>query len=196
MQEYDQIADWYAATRREDVGREDVQTLARSLPPDARVLDLGCGTGRPLSEVLAKTGVALVGLDSSADMIERFEANLPGIPILHERIQDARFPEASFDAVVAWGVLFHLSDADQADVVFRISTWLKPGGRFLFTSGEDAGTRAGEMNGVAFTYRSLGAPAYRQLVEAAGMHLVDVHQDAWDNSVYLAQRCDVLQAAA
>ena len=188
MQEYDQIAEWYAETRSPQVGLPDVSSLADELAPGAHILDLGCGTGHPISHQLVHRGFKVVGLDSSADMIAKFRANLPGITARHERIQDAAFDPESFDAVIAWGVLFHLPDADQRAAISSAATWLRPGGHFLFTSGEDAGTRSGEMDGVAFSYRSLGAQTYRQLIDRAGMRLTSMHRDAWDNVVYHATR--------
>ena len=188
MTEYDQIVDWYAETRRAEVGRPDVEALASALPSGARVLDVGCGTGVPIAQALVAHGAEVVGLDSSSEMIARFRTALPDAEAHCERIQDASFPPASFDAVVAWGVLFHLSASDQQAVIPRVSSWLKPGGTFLFTSGAEDVSRAGEMDGVTFTYRSLGEAAYRQLVEDAGLCLVDTLSDPWDNHVYRAHK--------
>lgn len=40
----------------------------RQIPPHARLLDAGCGTGA-YSIALAKTGLTVTGIDSSADLI-------------------------------------------------------------------------------------------------------------------------------
>ena len=188
MRDYDQIADWYAATRNPRVGAADVQALARRLTPGARVLDLGCGNGVPISRLLIREGFDVVGLDSSPKMLERYEANFPGVATRCERVQEARFTDASLEAVVAWGILFHLSKTEQAAVIPRVSKWLKPGGTFLFTAGDCAGTAEGEMNGVSFWYVSLDIGGYARLVERAEMHLEDHYRDEWENCVYIARR--------
>jgi hypothetical protein len=41
MHEYDQIAEWYIATRNPEVGVPALAALARRLPLRAKVLDLG-----------------------------------------------------------------------------------------------------------------------------------------------------------
>ena len=188
MREYDQIAEWYTATRNPEIGMADVAAFARKLPPGARVLDIGCGDGVPVSRYLVCEGFEVVAVDSSAEMVARFRANLPGVDARCERIQDAHFAPHSFVGVVAWGVLFHLARADQRATLHNVSRWLKPGGRFLFTSGDENDTREGEMNGVAFHYTSLDVTGYRRSLADTGLRLEDVHRDGWDNVAYLATK--------
>jgi len=188
MREYDQIAAWYTAARNPDVGVPDLAALTPSLPPHARVLDLGCGDGVPLSRFLLREGVDLTALDSSPEMVERYRAHFPGVPTQCVRVHDARFAPESFDAVVAWGVLFHLDDGEQAAAIEKVAAWLRPGGWFLFTSGDVQDVTEGEMNGVAFRYVSLGIATYRSLLEGAGMRLVRHYADAWQNYVYVAEK--------
>jgi SAM-dependent methyltransferase len=187
MHEYDQIAEWYVATRSPGVGVPDLAAFARRLAPRARVLDLGCGDGIPISRFLTREGFDVVAMDSSPEMIARYQANFPGVPTKCERAEEADFPAASFEAVVAWGVLFHLSEPEQRDVIRKVADWLKPGGWFLFTSGEVEGTTEGEMNGVTFHYTSLGISEYRDAIERVGMRLEANRHDEWGNYVYVAE---------
>jgi len=188
MHEYDQIVEWYVATRNPEVGVSDLASFARRLPPRARVLDLGCGDGIPVSRFLTREGFDVVALDSSPEMIARYRANFPDVSTRCERAEEADFPAESFEAVVAWGVLFHLSEAEQRGVIGKVADWLRPGGRFLFTSGDVEDTTEGEMNGVAFQYTSLGVSGYRDVIERVGMSLEGSHHDEWDNYVYVAEK--------
>lgn len=188
MREYDQIAEWYVAARNPAVGVADLAALTRTLPSDARVLDLGCGDGVPISQFVVREGFGVVALDSSPEMIARYRVNVPTVPARCERIEEASFAAGSFEAVVAWGVLFHLPDAEQRAVIQRVADWLRPGGRFLFTSGDAEDTSEGEMDGVSFRYTSLGVDGYRDAVERAGMRLQSDHRDEWDNHVYVASK--------
>jgi SAM-dependent methyltransferase len=183
MREYDRIADWYLGARSCEVGRAEVDALARALP---RVLDLGCGGGLPVSDVLTRAGMEVAGLDSSAQMLARYRRAFPGAEVRHARIQRAKFAPHSFAAVVAWGVLFHLDEAEQQAAIARVGERLRPMGQFLFTSAEGSGVREGEMSGVRFRYVSLGALGYRRALEVAGMRLVRHADDPWSNHVYLA----------
>ena len=188
MREYDRIAAWFAATRSPDVGVPDLDAFARTLPRRARVLDLGCGAGVPVSRLLRDRGARLAALDSSPAMVARYRARFPDVPTRCVRLQEARVAPGSFDAVVAWGVLFHLNAADQVAAIQDVAAWLAPRGRFLFTSGGTRGVTEGDMGGVAFRYVSLGAEAYRTALEASGMRLDDHHVDAWGNDVYVATK--------
>ena len=188
MHEYDQIAEWYASTRSPTVGVPDVAAFVRPLPPGARVLDLGCGDGAPITRLLVREGFAVTALDSSAEMIRRLRAGCPGVTAQRERAEEARFPAGSFEAVVAWGVLFHLSAADQRSLIPRVAEWLAPGGRFLFTSADAEGTREGVMDGVTFQYVSLGRDEYGRLLTGAGAFLVEDYTDAWGNHTYVAAK--------
>ena len=187
MHEYDQIAAWYTRTRSASVGVPDLAALARTLPPGASVLDIGCGDGVPLSRFLVDDGFAVTGLDSSAEMVRRFRARLPGVPVWHGWADASDFEAGSFDAVVAWGVLFHLSVEEQGALVRKVSAWIRPGGRFLFTSGDVEGEREGTMDGVAFRYVSLDRDGYRRLLARSGLRLTTDYADAYDNHVYIAE---------
>lgn len=188
MREYDQIAEWYVAARNPEIGVPDLGVFARKLPPRARVLDFGCGDGIPISQLLIREGFDVAALDSSPEMIARYRVNFPSVPTRCERVQEADFAAGSFEAVVAWGVLFHLSEAEQRAVIRKVSDWLRPGGRFLFTSGGVEGTSEGEMNGVTFRYDSLGVSGYRDMIEKTEMRLKADHRDEWDNHVYVAEK--------
>ncbi|MEM0963636.1 MAG: class I SAM-dependent methyltransferase, partial [Bacteroidota bacterium] len=135
MDAYDQIAAWYTSTRDPTSGADEIEAFARQLAPGSAVLDVGCGDGVPVSRLLHRAGLALTALDSSRAMVERYRANVPDVPVRHASVLDAEFDAGTFAGIVAWGVLFHLTLEDQADAFGRISTWLAPAGRLLFTSG-------------------------------------------------------------
>ncbi|MEM9595051.1 MAG: class I SAM-dependent methyltransferase [Acidobacteriota bacterium] len=188
MREYDEIAGWFAAARSPEVGVADLAAFAEALPSEARVLDVGCGDGVPISRWLLREGFDLTALDSSGEMVRRYRTHFPEVPLHHLQVQGASFPPGSFDGVVAWGVLFHLAEADQGETLRRISTWLEPGGRLLFTAGDVRGTVESEMDGVTFRYISLGVDGYQSLLGEAGMVLERHDQDAWGNTVFFAAK--------
>jgi SAM-dependent methyltransferase len=189
LREYDLIADWYASTRGGAAGTSEVASLAASLGEGALVLDAGCGTGLPLARLLRQHGCRPIGLDSSAAMIARFGRNLPGVPAVRARLQACPIADRTLHAVVAWGVMFHLDHREQREAVAEVSRVLRPGGLFLFTSGDAHGSKDGEpMDGVPFRYHSFSVEGYRELLAARGLALEDVHADAGGNTHYLARK--------
>jgi len=189
VHEYDLIAEWYARDRSLITGVPEVTSLVASLAADASVLDVGCGTGMPITTTLLLAGCNVIGVDSSRRMLERFEANCPGTPFIYGPIQSANLGGHRFDAAVAWGVLFHLEYGEQRKAIAKVASVLKPGGLFLFTAGDQAGSKQGKpMNGVPFRYWSFTVDGYRKLLHEFGLTLLNVQRDAGENIYYLARK--------
>ena len=188
MREYDAIFDWYVTERSSVIGLPEVADLTRSLPRGARVLDLGRGTGVPIAQFLIDAGFEVFGIDSSSKMIASFQQQFPRAHAACERMEQSEFFSCAFDAVVSWGVMFHLDCAAQEKVIARTAASLNENGRFLFTSGEEEGTVEGLMNGTKFRYISLGADTYEKLLNESGLELLDRRHDKADNYVYLAEK--------
>ena len=105
------------------------------VPPGARVLDAGCGTGRVAVE-LARRGYDVVGVDSDPSMLAVARARAPE---LDWRLADLADPSAlagtaPFDRVVAAGnVLVFLAEGTQPAAMTHMAVALVPGG--LLVSG-------------------------------------------------------------
>jgi SAM-dependent methyltransferase len=188
MHEYDLIADWYASDRDLQTGVPELAALADFAPSGARVLDVGCGTGIPITRALLAAGYRVFGMDSSAQMLARFRVNFPETPVLRGMVQSCGLAPKTFDAAVAWGVMFHLTHVDQARAMANLSYVLKAGAPFLFTSGDRDGSIDGVMNGVTFHYFSFSVDGYRSLLCENGFTLLDVHADRGENTYYLARK--------
>jgi ubiquinone/menaquinone biosynthesis C-methylase UbiE len=105
------------------------------LPEDAKILELGCGPGRLWSENVDRipAGWKITLSDFSAGMLEEARKNLAGVSRSFDFAEfDAMqipFEDASFDAVVANHMLYHVPDRPKAFA--EIARVLKPGGRFF-----------------------------------------------------------------
>jgi SAM-dependent methyltransferase len=102
------------------------------------VLDLGCGTGRYFWGL--RRVATLTGLDASAPMLEEARhplhaERLSAVPIalVNGDVMTHAFAPASFDLVYSIGVLAEHVPLDRS-VVDRAHSWLRPGGRFAFTT--------------------------------------------------------------
>lgn len=110
------------------------EIAAGHAPPDARILDFGCGEG-----AVVKTGLAenldIWGTDIFHG-ITSYHYEDSAHPLLQEnmrivKMQDGKipFPDHSFDIVVSNQVFEHVEDIDMA--LAEIKRVLKPGGLFL-----------------------------------------------------------------
>jgi ubiquinone/menaquinone biosynthesis C-methylase UbiE len=128
---YDRCARAYASARACDASPE-LLLLAERLSSSARILDIGCGAGLPVTAALARLGT-VVGVDISANQLELARNNVPSAELIHGDIMTQQFGDASFDAVVAFYSLFHLPRGEQYELLSRVSRWVRPGGYFLAT---------------------------------------------------------------
>lgn len=110
-----------------DTSRDRARFLAR-LPENARVLDLGCGSGRDLA-AFAAAGCRVTGLDPSAAMLDLCRARLPeGTPLRQERAEDFSDPPGSWDGIWAMASLIHVPLMDQTRVLKALVRSLAPNG--------------------------------------------------------------------
>jgi SAM-dependent methyltransferase len=120
-------------SRNELVEGPAVRALLASVPlQDRTCLDLGCGSGT-YSLLLAERGGIVTAIDRAALMLaaaRRLSA--------HERIhyqlmgmEEATFPDATFDVAISNMALHYL--ADMPAMVNKIAAWLTPGGTFILT---------------------------------------------------------------
>jgi SAM-dependent methyltransferase len=109
-----------------------------------RVLDVGCGRGL-LLRAFQHSGCDVTGTEFSDDAC-RFAREILKIPVRVGLLHDLNFPDSSFDVVIMWHVLEHVSDP--RPVLAEVSRILRPGGVFLagvpnFGSPEAQLTKAG-----------------------------------------------------
>ncbi len=164
---------------RSDVGADVVLHWSRHLRPAACVVDIGCGSGVPVSEKLASRGIELFGLDASPTMLAAFRRRFPKATTACETAENSSFFGRKFDGAVAVGLMFLLPENSQRSLIARIAGALNPGGRFLFTAPamhcEWLDTLTGQPS------RSLGLEQYERLLANEGMHIVDTCVDAGEN---------------
>ena len=126
MAELDERHWWYRARR--DVLSDLIRRYAQP-PSDARILEIGCGTGHNL-EMLGRFGaVDAVELDDEARSVAEKR--------LGRAVMNAPLPELAgvrdrdYDLVAALDVIEHIDDDSAA--LAAIAAKLKPGGRFVMT---------------------------------------------------------------
>jgi SAM-dependent methyltransferase len=170
--------------------RQSLSAYESTIPRGSSVLDVGCGNGIPISRALLNAGHRVTGLDSSDAMLAHFRPNCPEAFAVRGMVQSCPFADCVFDAVVAWGVLFHLNPEDAVRAIANVARIIRRGAPFLFTSGDvdDFDGTEGRMKDVTFRYFSYGVENYRRILGDHGFTLVDVHADSGNNTYYLAKR--------
>jgi len=130
----------------EDIGQQGWRTAAEQSEiadlvrngPQARVLDVACGSGGPGLALVQRTGCRLIGLDVEPDGIAYASAQASARGLANRAtftVCDCSAPlpfeDAAFDAVLCIDAISHLNDRART-----LSEWarvLARGGRMIFT---------------------------------------------------------------
>jgi len=152
---YDSIATSYEEAFSHNEGLISfIRTSLTYLHPGSHVLDIGCGTGRPVATLLAAGGHRVTGIDISAAMVERSRAAVPSGTFEVADMQAWEPPPLSpplpqsaglegeekaeeqnrkkFDAIFCILSLFTLSREGMEGLVAKMGRWVKPRGGLLF----------------------------------------------------------------
>jgi ubiquinone/menaquinone biosynthesis C-methylase UbiE len=106
-----------------------VWEILDGLPP-GRALDAACGTGRH-SAHLASLGHTVIGVDTSAAMLERAQAKVPDGEFHEADLHQLPLPDDSVDLVVCGLALMHVPDL--APVLGEFVRVLRPGGDLVIS---------------------------------------------------------------
>lgn len=167
---YDAIAkDWDAA--RSSLHGYEVAFLARLLAerqPPARILDLGCGTGRPIAEFLLQRGFGVTGVDQAEPLLSLARQRLPAGRWLLAPMESFA-PDEEYDGAVVWDSLFHVPRDHHEPILRRVLGSLRPGARLMLTvGGSDHPAFTDTMFGHEFFYDSFPPDQVVCLLESLG----------------------------
>jgi SAM-dependent methyltransferase len=104
-------------------------TLAH-IPPNSRILDVGCGTGRWVRRY-AQLGLRPTGLDKTLGMLTTARRQKTVAPLLAGEAHRLPFPDSSFDGVTDVTVVQHIPSELQPQALGEMIRVLNPGGRLI-----------------------------------------------------------------
>jgi SAM-dependent methyltransferase len=114
------------------------------LAPDARILDVGCGTGATV-DYLRRCGLAAMGLDLSAVLIEKGRRTYGGSPLVRACAEQLPTADDCFDAVLCECVLSLCPDP--LHVLREMRRVLQPDGYLVLTDVYARGKRSATWAG-------------------------------------------------
>lgn len=180
---YDQIAEqWHSHIRAQaytDRVLRYVDLAVEGLQYGARVLDLGCGTGKPVAKYLVEKGFRVTGVDQSEKMLEIAKQEVPEAEFIHSDMINVQLAPG-FGAAIAWDSVFHVERKHHSGIFQKVANALEPGGRLLLSVGgsdaassddPDAESFTSEMFGHTFFYSGYEPRVTRGMLEAAGFEI-------------------------
>ncbi len=109
----------------------------KGAPERGTVLDVGSGTGFYIDQWLSRKPASLTGSDITETVVRNLSAQFPAASFVRCDIGGdlpASLEPASFDAISAYDVLFHIVDSDAyARAIRNFADLLKPGGYLIFS---------------------------------------------------------------
>jgi SAM-dependent methyltransferase len=134
---YDAVAREYAERFADELAhkpldRELLERFAVEVRGRGAVYDLGCGPGQTTA-FLHRCGVAVRGLDLSADLLREAGRRHPGIEFEQGDMLALPCADASLAGVVAFYAIVHLSPAGLRQALAEMHRVLRPGGLLLVT---------------------------------------------------------------
>ena len=106
-----------------------IQEASQTLPLNSTVLDVGCGTGRPVAHMLTAAGHAVHGIDVSQTMVDIASKQVPGT---FTKADMRKYkPGLCFDGIFAIFSLFQITPGETCAICYKFAEWLKPGGRLV-----------------------------------------------------------------
>lgn len=148
----------------------------------ARILDVGCGAGLPISGYFIRQGYRVTGVDTSGPLLEVARGRFPEQEWI---LGDMRTMELGrrFDGVLAWHSFFHLTPEDQTAMFPVFGRHAAPGAPLMFTSGPEHGSVLGDFEGEPLYHGSLDPEEYRALLAENGFEeiafAVEDHATIW-----------------
>lgn len=199
-QSYDAIADIWEKEREWYLEKEPMDKLITLLDPKASILDVGCGSGKPIAAYLLDKGFNVYGIDISPKQIEHAKQIIPEDKLFTADICTFE-TTLRFDGIVCWFALFHIHASQHLEVLKKLHSFLKPHGILCITFDDtnvapegteleiiDEHTIESEMFGERFKHSGNPAEVNSQLIEEAGFMIISDKLDQPGNQVIFARK--------
>ncbi|WP_034696977.1 class I SAM-dependent DNA methyltransferase [Acinetobacter bohemicus] len=163
--------------------------LAR-IPQHSKILDLGCGSGKPIADYLIQHDHKITGVDSSDVMIEMARQNFPEQLWLQADMRTVELDQ-KFNAILAWDSFFHLTPDDQRQMFSQFVRFAQQGTVLMFSSGPSHGEAIGDLFGDALYHASLAPEEYRALLKQSGFKVIKMvaeDVECTGHTVWLTQK--------
>ena len=160
------------------------------IPQHSKILDLGCGSGKPIADYLIQHDHKITGVDSSDVMIEMARQNFPEQYWLQADMRTVEFDQ-KFNAILAWDSFFHLTPDDQRQMFTQFSKFAESGSVLMFSSGPSHGEAVGDLFGDALYHASLAPEEYQALLKQSGFKVIKMvaeDVECTGHTVWLTQK--------
>jgi ubiquinone/menaquinone biosynthesis C-methylase UbiE len=169
---YDKIADKYLADRANFDHTDELQEFSKMLPENARVLDVGCGAGVPVTRFLINSGFVVTGVDFSQSMLRLAEKNVPKARLIEGDMTRLDFNGESFDGITAFYSIIHVPKESHFSLFQNFNRILKPKGLILVSMGREEWEATDHYYGARMFWSHYSPEKSSKLVRDAGFRIL------------------------
>lgn len=169
---YNKVANVYLSDRDRLKSAKYVQQLLKYIPKKSTILDLGCGAGIPIDDILIKAGHKVIGIDSSSEQIKLARKFCPGGEYIVGDISQIKADEYKVQAVVSFYAIFHIPRDTHRRIFKTIASYLPKGGMLLVTMGDREFEGTHTLHGAPMWSSQFGTAANSALVEKEGFKIL------------------------
>ena len=145
-----------------------LSSLAKRLPPEAFVLDVGCGSGRDLLW-MKKRGFEVIGFEQSPGLAELARDNA-GCEVIEGNFEAYDFSSILVDAVMLIGALVHVPHERFSKVFKNITSAISDDGSVLITLKEGSGNLTAPDSRTFYLWED---PKLREIFDTLGFKVCD-----------------------
>lgn len=168
---YDRIAELYLKEREKFENCKELEDFCSKLPANAKVLDVGCGTGIPIARYLIDRGFKVVGIDLSKEMLSVARRNVPDATFRQMNMVAIDFPPGSFDGLISCYAIFHVPRDNHAAIFQSFHTILKPHGTMLVSVGSSEWEEVESYYGVKMFWSHFHPTTTESLITDSGFRI-------------------------
>ncbi len=171
-QGYNLIADSYVQNRSNLKSGKYIQKLLKLLPKKSLIVDVGCGAGIGVDDLLLKAGHNVIGIDNSTAMIKLARQLCPSGDYVEMDMKDLKYEQFRSEAVVAFYALFHIERSKHLNMLKTWASFLPKKGLLLVTMGDRAFEGNHTMYGEQMWSSQWGSQKNIELVRQAGFDIM------------------------
>ena len=139
-QGYDTLADAYRtfySSSHQKIYPVLLQLFTEKIPKGGKVLELGCGDGIPVAQLLSKE-YDYLGIDMSPVQVALAQQHVSAAKFMEADMTQLSFPHESIEGIIALYSIIHVSVEEQYALFSAVYDWLKPRGTLMCIVGHQA----------------------------------------------------------
>jgi len=164
---------------------ELLDLFIKDIPKNGKVLDLGCGTGIPISKIIYDSNLNVTGVDVSDNMIKIFKNNFPKATAFRMPMTEINWGN-KFDGIISSYSLLCLPLEEFSLMANKINRALKKGGCFLLflNEGDSKEGKIQEVQGHQLYSTGVSEQEIRDIFESRGMEIIRIERERCESKEY------------